>query len=210
MDKQSIDSDIRKLLEESVDYYDAQANEAKDRIWGEIQKSGQKNQPALLVRILAIACTLLILISTGLSVLYFRSNRIVLAMKEHNAQMNNYNIKLLEKQLSDEQKRTDTIVITQKEYIDKPVFITEKVVDTIYMKETVYVPVEVPADSGTVLKPETFAYEASMDDTLSYTSEVIIRNMNNRRPAKNRKMKFRLFDFEDEAKNVPVRLSLDL
>ena len=125
MDKHKLDSDIKALFEHTNNYYEALALEGKSRVWDKVQHRNSKKYSALLVRVLAIACILLLLITSGLYVTLLNSKKTNQKLAEKNSK-NESQLSSLKIQSSSEQiHTTDTVFVTKKEYVNQPVIVTK-------------------------------------------------------------------------------------
>lgn len=210
MDKHKLDSDIKAIFESSNNYYEAMAQQAKARIWENIQQNEQKKYPAHLIRILAIACILLILLSSGLSVSLLNSRSTLQRITDKNSYTEKQLSKFMDQSTAERIHVIDTVVVTEKEYIDRPVFVTQTLTDTVFIKEIVYMPEDVIQHTISEDNTPEMTYEASIKDTLSFTSEVLIRNMHMKEPAREPKLKIKLLNMRDNIRSEAVRLSMEL
>lgn len=210
MDKHKLDSDIKAIFENSKDYYEPMAQQAKARIWENIQQNEKKKYPAYLLRILAIACILLILLSSGLSLSLLNSRRTLQRITDKNSYTEKQLSKFMDQSIAERIHVIDTVVVTEKEYIDRPVFVTQILTDTVFIKEIVYMPEDVKQNIISEDNTPVMNYEAAIKDTLSFTSEVLIRNMHMKEQAREPKMKIKLFNMRDNIRGEAVRLSMKL
>jgi hypothetical protein len=211
MDKHKLDTDIKELFENSKNYYGPLAREAKSRIWNTIQNNAQEKFNTPLVKILTIACILLIMFSSILSVSLFNSRRTFQNLAELHKE-------LIEKPLenktnSPEEKiyTADTVFITKVKFVDRPVAITRTLTDTVYLKEIVYVPENnLQTTNNHKEYNDDFVFEKSIEDTLIYTSEVFIQNLSAKQPAKERKINFRIFNTRENTHTEQKKFAIEL
>ena len=139
MEKHKLDSHFKKAINESSDFYDAEAKHAKERVWNKVKT--EKRSTPLLYRLLA-AASILLLIFLSSSVYYnlkFKSaidklvetNTILKSEKEDVLNSQDVSTAL-------STQKVDTLYIEKKNDILKPVLTTKYIKDTVYVKQIVY------------------------------------------------------------------------
>jgi len=165
MDKHKLDSHFKKAINKSNDFYNAEADLAKQRVWNQIKR--KKKGIPLFYRVLAVA-SILLLIFLGLSTytnLQYKSTieKLVetntkLKAAKHLKGTDNSGSAYVEQKI-------DTVYIERQNAILKPVGTTKYITDTVYIKETVYVAdekkselrpsINIASNSGSEHKPTT-------------------------------------------------------
>jgi hypothetical protein len=139
MEKHKLDSLIKNKIKESNDFYDSDAQLAKERIWSQVKP--EKKVIPLFYRLLAVASILLLL---GLSVMTFYNvqyKSTIDKLVESNTQLklNKQNF-----QTKNETVATPSVQVTDTVYVEKtiveikPVITTKYITDTVYLKQIVY------------------------------------------------------------------------
>ena len=179
MEKHKIDSLVKKTLNESKDFYDSEAINAKDRIWENIHH--QKQEKPLFNRWLAAASILLFI---GLSVVTF-SNMKYQATINTLVESNSLLKIDLYKRIQNLPTKNETIAtsirhITDTIYIEKeiiqykPIVTTKHITDTVFVNQIVYVEKEKNVIIAT--ENENLASLESSSKTVEnyYQSDIII------------------------------------
>ena len=140
MEKHKLDSLLKNAINESNDFYDSDAELAKERIWNKIKP--QKKVIPLFYRLLAVASILLlILLSVSTySNLHYKSS--IKELVETNKQLKLDKNNLLSKNetsLIIAKSKKDTVYIEKKSSNTEPVVTTKYITDTVYLKEIVYI-----------------------------------------------------------------------
>lgn len=181
MEKHNIDSLIKNALNESDDFYDSEAINAKDRIWNHIQH--KKQVKPIFLRLLAAASILLFI---GLSAVTFSNMKhksTINTLVESNTLLKNdlfitkQNL-LIKKETTAIPNRQifDTIYVEKKIIEYKPVVATKHITDTVYIKQIVYVEKEPDANLITANENSSSADSSSKTIENNYESEIIISN----------------------------------
>jgi hypothetical protein len=213
MDNYRIDSEIKQRLEESKDFYSPRADIAKDRIWGEIQKNRPVRKQAILIRILAVACVLLIVFSSvlmnSLSTSRKSLNALTELSKASEERLNNKMVQLNRQLAILSQKQNDTVVITKKEIVYLPQIKKETIRDTVYLRELVYMDPDTRAPAP-VNEARALSYEAPYPDTLLFNTEFKIQRTNTNPQKPKRRFMFRFINIQHEVENDPYAISMQL
>ena len=181
MEKHKIDSLIKNAINESDNFYDSEAVNAKERIWNQIQPQKQVKQ--LFPWLLAAAS---ILLFVGLSVVTFYNikykatiNTLVESntLLKNNLLLNKQNL-LANKEVigASERQITDTIYIEKKVIEYKPLVTTKHITDTVYVKQIVYVEKEQDASLIAVNENASSSDSGTKIINNNYESEIIISN----------------------------------
>jgi len=181
MEKNKLDSLIKNALNESDNFYDTEAIDAKERIWNHIQP--QKQVKPLFPWLLAAAS---ILLFVGLSVVTFyniKYKSTINSLVESNTLLKNDLSKskqnlLLKKETvtTAYRQKTDTIYIEKKIVEYKPFVTTQHITDTVYVKQIVYV--EKERDTNLVVVNENASSSESSTNSIesNYQSDIIINS----------------------------------
>ena len=214
MDELKFDKEIKRKLEESKDFYNPQALNAKEKIWSEVQKGKSNNRQKMLIRILSAACILLLLISSILSISLHRTNNLKTEIAEQNRvsqlKYNQISLQLNNKNSSISQNKIDTVFIKKTKIVQQPVIITKTLTDTVYLREVVYQYVNQKKDS--VLPEKTIEIEnvPSLSDKSPYNTEFRIINTKSEPKQNKQKLRIRLLNIRNEEAKAPSELSLKL
>jgi len=146
METHDIDSMVKKVVDESMNFYDVEANKAKERIWKQVKLQRQSYPRFILVRLLVAACMLLFISTSIITIAYIKTYNSIKTLTElnsnlkNNATVNDQNPFLIkEPEIASNIKSVDTIYIERKVIVSKPVNITKHVIDTVYISKIVYV-----------------------------------------------------------------------
>jgi hypothetical protein len=143
MDTQNIDQLFRKALEASERYYDAQANEARARIWKQVRQPRRKNLPVMFIA-LAAACLLLMVISGFLGVTLFSTKQSIFA---RDSKIEQLSVEIAKVRAMKKSTNTavvsfpshDTVYVAREKIAPYQVEVSRVVTDTVYVQQTVYV-----------------------------------------------------------------------
>ncbi|NCA79574.1 MAG: hypothetical protein EOM76_05225 [Sphingobacteriia bacterium] len=217
METHNIDSKIRKAINESVDFYDLEAANSKEKIWQQVQLKKQ-NQPKLyLLRTLAAACILLFVATFIITISNIKADRKIKTLVELNSSLQNQINK--HKENTSTQKKLmavtnivapDTVYIEKTVSVLKPVIKTEQIVDTVYIERKVFVEKEIPqkliAESDNGSPAET----PSRLSANSYETRILIRNNENLEQKKERKLQIKFGGNKNQSNEGSLALVTEL
>lgn len=212
----NIDSEIKRILEESKDFYDPRADMAKDRIWSEIQKNRPVRKQTILIRILAIACVLLSIFSSvlmdSLSASRKSLNSLTQKSKASEDLLNEEVIQLNRQIAVLNQKENDTVVITKKEreIVYRPQIKREIITDTVYVRELVYLEADTKEAPSQFSEARALSYNTVYHDTLLYNTEFKIKQSNTKPQKLKRKFNIRFINVQHEVESEPYAISMKL
>lgn len=183
MEKHNIDSIFRKVINESEDHFSAEANQAQERIWNQVQQNTKKRSLPLLL-LLLVAASILLFISTGiLTMSNLNARKEINALVELNNDLKSRaasgpQIPVAENEpvISPQINAVDTVYIEKTVIVEKPVARVEKIVDTVYIRQIVYVEKEFTPESIVAIEETTDADSIYQDITQNSETEILISN----------------------------------
>lgn len=211
METHNIDSSVKKIVDGSADYYDADANAAKGRIWKNVQRREQGHKNMFLLRTLAAACILLLLITSAITVSLLSTKKTVKSLSEMNRALLQNSIRKDHILLSAKEPVAradnnirDTVYIEKKVPVPEPVIKTIKVVDTVYVRQIVYVEKEHTPDDLAAVTERSVSDSGTQIKAGNYETVFLIGDHETDKPKKRIRLLFRL----GENKDQPVDRSL--
>jgi hypothetical protein len=182
METHKIDSVIKKAINESENYYDSEANIAKERIWNHIQFQKQNQSKPILLRLLVAASILLFISISIIAISNIRNRNTINTLVELNRKLKNeaaINVKnTLKKEsiVATNVSKHDTVIIEKKVIEYKPLVTTKQITDTVYIQQIVYV--EKEQKPALLIKNENNYSTDSIIQTIgnNYKSEILISN----------------------------------
>ena len=196
MEKHKIDSLIKNAINESDNFYDSEAINAKERIWNQIQP--QKQVKPLFPWLLAAAS---ILLFVGLSVVTFyniKYKSTINTLVESNTLLKN-DLSISKQNLLTKKETvaaayrqtTDTVYIEKKIVEYKALVTTQRITDTVYVKQIVYV--EKEQDANLIAVNENSSSSDSSSKTIedNYQSDIIISSNDAIEKKKSKKMRIK-------------------
>lgn len=182
METHKIDTLIKNALNDSENFYDSEALNAKERIWNQIHL--QKQKKPLYIRLLAAASILLFI---GLSVVTFSNIKYkttINVLAESNAHLKNVLQSNSQKSLTRKEDIpasyktvTDTIYVKQKVVEYKPLVTTTYITDTVYVKQIEYVEKEQNTNLTAVNENISLSSSPRKIGENNYLSEIILSNV---------------------------------
>lgn len=142
MEKHKLDSLIKKAINESIDFYDSDAELSKARIWDKVKTKPQKQAIPLFYRILSAASIILLIFLSVLSYSNLKLKSSVEKLAETNDQLKaeNQNLESIKDlNLSLASQRTDTVYVEKNKSTTKSFVTTKYIKDTVYLKQIVYI-----------------------------------------------------------------------
>jgi hypothetical protein len=194
METHKIDSVIKKAINESENYYDSEANIAKERIWNHIQLQKQNQSKPALLR-LFVAASILLFISLSIVTISNIRNRGTLntlvelnSKLENEAKIRNRNTLKRETIAASHLNIPDTIFIEKKVIQYKPIITTKQITDTVYIQQLVYI--EKQQEPALVRLNENNSSADSMLRTIenTYKSEILISSKESLKSEKRKKI----------------------
>ena len=183
METHDIDSIVRKVIEESDNFYHIEANRAKERIWKQVRFRKQNYPRLVLLRSLVAACILLFICMSFMSIAYIMTNKSIKTLTElrnarnHNDSENYQNSLVIEKPLTATIiKSADTVYIDKRVIVSRPVVITKLVVDTVYVSKIVYVGKEQSQKLLTATENSITKSPGYRPKTNNYETTILISN----------------------------------
>lgn len=196
MKTNNIDSDIKKIINESVDFYDTEANKAKEKIWQLVQLKTKKQNRPFLLRALAAACILLVFLLSFFTISNFKAQKRINVLVELNATLQHQ--ANATKQITSTQQKPlvattftvpDTVVIEKKVLVSKPVITTKT--DTVYIKQKVYIEKEIPQEIIAAADQSSVADTTSRFIAGNYETKILIRNNESEQKGKKKKLRIK-------------------
>jgi hypothetical protein len=193
MKTSNIDSIFKKTVNDSVNYYDTEANKAKESIWQQVKTKKKNPIRPLLLRTLAAACFLLIICTTILSISYFQTkNSIQTLIETNNTLKQNFNNTLASNTpVQTNIHLTDTIYKVKKVIVTKPIITKVNIIDTVFVKQIVYVEKEQVPELITVNKSNIVADSSFQKSENNYKKEIFISNNKLIKKEKRKKLQLR-------------------
>ena len=196
MKKHKIDSLIKNAVNESDNFYDSEAINAKERIWNHIQP--QKQVKPLFPWLLAAAS---ILLFVGLSVVTFyniKYKSTINTLVESNTLLKN-DLSISKQNLLTKKETvatayrqtTDTVYIEKKIVEYKALVTTQRITDTVYVKQIVYIEKEQDANLIAVNENSSSSDSSSKAIEDNYQSDIIISNNDAIEKKKSKKMRIK-------------------
>ena len=183
METHPIDSIIKKAISESENFYNTEANNAKDRIWNQVQLRKQSQPKPLLFRLLAAACILLFISTSLIAISYIKDRNTINTLVELNNSLKNkvaINNKkeIINKKtiISSNFNASDTVYVEKKVIVNNTVISSKQITDTVYIKQIVYVEKE-PAPAILTTTEKSGSTDAiGQKSTSNFEAEILINN----------------------------------
>jgi len=208
METHNIDSMVKKVVDESMNFYDLEANKAKERIWDQVKLQRQNHPRFILVRSLVAACILFFISTSIISIAYIKTNKSIKTLAELNSALKNnatvndqntFNIK--EPVIASNIKSTDTIYIERKVIVLKPVNITKHVIDTVYISKIIYVEKEQAQILLTDNENLITTNSNNQTHTNNYATSILISNNELIKKEKRKKLQIKFGGNKDQINN---------
>ncbi|PLX21410.1 MAG: hypothetical protein C0599_07990 [Salinivirgaceae bacterium] len=144
METNKLDSFFKKAITESENYYDSKADDAKENIWNHIQLQSQSKSKIYLLRLLVAASIVLFIGLSILTILNIQNRNTINTLAELNRKLKNEVEENLNNNLKNESIAANTIIhdtlVVEKKIVEyHPVIKTERITDTVYVEQIVYV-----------------------------------------------------------------------
>lgn len=217
MENHNIDSIFKKAINESEDYYDQEAANAKERIWNQIQPHKKTHIKPLLFRLLAAACILLFISTSVIFIWNYntqnRINRLVELNNKLEKQAARNNITTIinnEPIISETIISSDTVYLEKKVIVTKPIIRTQRITDTVYIQQIVYVEKEQAPQRIATFENEVPLDSVQQQSTTNYGTEIIISNNDPVKSKKRNKMRFKFGGNKDHSSKGTLALTSKL
>ena len=217
METHNIDSEIRKVINESADFYDLEATKSKEKIWQQVYSKKQSRPKFYLLRSLAAACILLFAATFIITHSNIKANRKIKTLVELNSSLQNQinTIKKnnsIQKELLAETNNVipDTVYIEKIVSVSKPVIKTEQITDTVYIERTVYVEKE---ETQKLIAASANSFPAETSPQLiprNYETRIYIRNNNTEKRKKERKLQIKFGGNKNQSNEGTLALTTEL
>ena len=204
METHKIDSIIKKAIDGSENHYDSEADAAKDRIWNQIQLQEPNRSKPVLLRLLAVACILLLIGLSAITISNIRHRNTIDTLVELNHKLQ------IESATAHNVIVRDTVIIQNKVIEYKPLITTKHITDTVYIQKTVYVEKEQkPALS---MANEHISSTDSIIQTAgnNYKSEILIRNKESLREENTKKLRIKFGSNREQANSGSLAFRTNL
>ncbi len=183
METNNIDSIIKKAIEASGNFYGVEANKSKDKIWKHVQRQKQSHPRLILLRFLTASCILLLISTSVITISLVKTKKSMKTLVEVNsilkkkATVNNQNTSAEKKPVTAANVNSpDTIYIEKIRTASKPVIKTIQVVDTVYVKQIVYVEKEQHPELLTTNENSMVMDSTYQKNTNNYETNILISN----------------------------------
>jgi len=195
MEEHKIDSLVKKALNKSENFYDAEAIKAENRIWNQIHP--QKQVKPLYIRFLAAASILLFIGLSAVTLYNMKQKSAINELVESNVLLQKdlmiykqNSLVTKEPIVASYKPATDTIYI-EKQVHQKPLVTTQYIIDTVYIKQIIYVEKEPEVNLITVNDTPSSLDSSSIRIKNNYQSDIIISNNESAKKKKPKKMKIK-------------------
>jgi hypothetical protein len=198
METHNIDSFFKKIINGSADFYNTKADKSKEKIWQQIQAQKKNQSQSLWLRFLAIACILLIIFSTVMSISYIKARKSAQTIEQAykfikiNAKENPLNSAVSKTQIVESRTHsTDTIYKEKKVIVYQPLISKIKVIDTVYIKqaEDIEPNKQVLAEANKSTKEDDSSYQNIIPD---YKKEILINNSELNKKEQRKKLQIKI------------------
>ena len=217
MDTHKIDSIVKKVVEESKDYYNDEAAKVKGKIWEHVQSKKQDRPNRILVHSLAAACIILLLTTVFLSFTLMRSKNSEKTLIAQNNDLKDklaVNSKIIidesDKSNGAEDYSSDTVYMVKKEIIYQPIERIQRITDTVYVREETDSVKAVSKELLMADENDKVSGSLTADESDHYNTEIEIRNKASVQEKKKKKIRFRFGGERNQSGNNSFTLSAKL
>ena len=220
MELHDIDSIFKKVVDGSSNYYDAEAHLAKASIWQQVQVKKKVQLSPILFRLLVAACILLLLCTTTLSISFFKARKSMQTLVETNDALKNnltgnsqnaLAAKAVSPIVKANAHSTDTVYREKKVIVYQSVMSTVKIVDTVYVKQLVYVEKESsPEITASKKNSATADSLAPKSGQKNYKKEILITDNTSIQKNKKSKIQIRFWGSKNQENNGTLAFSTKL
>lgn len=217
MGTNKIDSFFRKSINESEDFYETEANVAKERIWKQVQHRKKKLVIPLFFRLLAAACVLLLISTSILFVSNLKSQKRIEALAKSNTDLKNKVELNTKNELIQNESLIaaniithDTVFIEKQVVVTKPIVLKERITDTVYIQQIEYNEKEISPESIMAIEnniPADSTYEITTD---AYETKILISNTAAFKKEKRKKIQFKFGGNQSPGNDGAIALSSKL
>ena len=181
METNNIDSLIKKVIDESSDFYTQQANAAKNSIWQQVQTPAKKRSGLFLIYSLAAACVTLLILSSilGLSLINSKKSSDSINKNTFSCLVADYSKR---KVFDDDSMNNnmavsvDTIYILKTQIVYQPVEVLSYNIDTVYIPQIIYETIMIKNDSLVANESDLNTFTDNKNDVPVNNNEIIISN----------------------------------
>jgi len=190
----NIDSEIKKVIDESADFYDSDSDQSKGRIWQQVQLQQQKSDKPIWIRILAAACILLFISTSVIAILNRQAEQKIASLVELNSSLQH---QIQKASILQQPSETNTGTVADTVYVEKTIPVykavikTERITDTVYIERKVYIENELSQEFITA------SYDSNADDISpkltaeNYDTHILISSSDEVKQKKERKLQIR-------------------
>ena len=215
MDSKNIDQAIKNIVDNAEGFYDKQASVVQEKIWQRVQSQRKKRNGLMLIRSLAAACILLLIVSSVLFISLRNTKKTVSMQAElnrnlaHKVALYNQNIQnSTEPEKPAKINLTDTVYIVKKETVLKPIETVRKVVDTVYVRQVVYTEKEASPESQKIIAHKNETEQEISEAQKVYNTEIFIRGNEQEPKQKGKKFRIRFGGNSNQTANDDGTLAL--
>lgn len=210
METNNIDSKFKNIISENQDFYNSQADAAKNNIWAGISTKKKKKTSTFLIYSLSAACIALLLLSTvlGISLLNYKNYTQQTPLNLETAK--NHSEYFLRKRpiyKTNTEITTDTVFLTRTEIINQPVEITNTIIDTVFINQIEYIEISTQIDNYVI--EENLQLPNNQYDNYNST-EVLINNSEAKEDNEKPKLRFRFGRNNNQSGNSSLALTTNL
>ncbi len=217
METHKIDSLIKNAIHESNNFYDSVANNAKERIWNQVQPK-KKNHPRLLLFPLLVAASVLLFVCLSVVTISNVKNRNTIkklvelnnALRNESIQNNTGTLIKRENVIATNTCKPDTVYFEKKIIEYKPLVTIKQTTDTIYIQQITNIEVEQKPASLTVYalnNPKDSIIQTSEDN---FKSEILITNNESFTKEKRKKIQIKFGGNKDQTNGGTLALTTKL
>jgi hypothetical protein len=215
METNKLDSFFKKAISESENYFDSQANDAKEKIWDHIQLQSQSKSKTYLLRLLAAASIVLFIGLSILTILNIQNRNTITTLVDLNRKLKNEVEKNLDNSLKNESIAANTIIhdtlIIEKKVIEyQTVVETKRVADTVYVQKIVYVEKEQTPVLMTTNDNTHTADSISQSRGTNYIKEILISKKEHVKKKKRKRFQFKFGNSKDQIDDGALALTANL
>ena len=217
METKKIDSLFRKSVNESQDYFETEADDAKSRIWSQVQQKNKKKAMPMLYRLLVAACILFFISTSVLMVSHLQTQKKIEALVVSNANLkskvatNSQSISIKKASpIAENSNVTDTVYVEKKVTVTKSIIEKQRITDTVYIKQMVYATKETPPEMIAAIENDVATDSTFQNSSDNYKTEILIKNTKNLKKEKNKKFKFKFGGNRNSGNDVKLALTSKL
>ena len=216
METHKIDSIIKKAVVESENHYDSKANNAKDRIWNQIQLQKQNQSKPVLLRLLVAASVLLFISLSIVTMSNIRNRNTINTLAELNRKLKNETIIKAQNAIKNKPAIAtnvnihDTIIIEKKIIKYKPLVTTKHIIDTVYIQQIVYVEKAQKAALSITNENNPLTDSIIQRTVNSYKSEILINNSESLKREQGKKIQIKFGGNKDQTNSGTLAFTTNL